>query len=119
MERVVADTSVLISAFLSKKGDSFKFVRLLLQNRLENYTNEAILDEFLRVLMTKISKFYPVELLIEFYQLIKANSKLVTPEEKFEICRDKADNIFLEVAFFSKADCLLTLDKDLLDETSV
>ena len=65
--------------------------------------------------MTKISKFYPVDLLIEFYQLIKANSKLVTPEEKFEICRDKADNIFLEVAFFSKSDCLLTLDKDLLD----
>ncbi len=43
MERVVADTSVLISAVLSKKGDSFKFVRLLLQNRLENYTNETIL----------------------------------------------------------------------------
>ncbi len=36
-------------------------------------------------------------------------------EEKFTLCRDDADNKFLEVVYASKAGYLLTLDKDLLD----
>ncbi|RLG59536.1 MAG: putative toxin-antitoxin system toxin component, PIN family [Candidatus Hydrothermarchaeota archaeon] len=31
------------------------------------------------------------------------------------MCRDKEDNKFLNVAYTSKACCLITLDKDLLD----
>jgi hypothetical protein len=36
------------------------------------------------------------------------------PKEKIEICRDPKDNKLLEIAHESKADYLVTLDKDLL-----
>jgi|Deesub1362A_J573_1020465.scaffolds.fasta_scaffold01892_14 hypothetical protein len=115
MERVVADTSVLVSAILSKKGDSFRFIKLLLEGKVKNYINDEILDEFLRVLLTKFSKLLPVEFQQEFYYLVKSRSTLVQSKEEFKLCRDRADNKFLEVVYASKAEYLLTLDKDLLD----
>ncbi len=115
MERVVADTSVLVSAILSKKGDSFKFIKFLFEGKLKNYTSSEILDEFLRVLLVKFSKSFSMEFIQEFYHLLEVYSTIVHTDEKFMFCRDEADNKFLDVVYASGAEYLLTLDRDLLD----
>ena len=37
------------------------------------------------------------------------------PSKKFRICRDPDDDMFIEVAYESKAKYIVTFDKDLLD----
>ncbi len=44
-----------------------------------------------------------------------ANTKIVNPEKSLQICRDEKDNMLLECCLASKADFLITGDKDLLD----
>ena len=40
---------------------------------------------------------------------------VVHPRKKISICRDSADNMLLECCFESKADILISSDRDLLD----
>jgi len=40
---------------------------------------------------------------------------VVNPRKKLSICRDPADNMLLECCFESKADILISSDRDLLD----
>ena len=40
---------------------------------------------------------------------------VVHPREKISVCRDESDNMLLECCLESKADFLITGDKDLLD----
>jgi putative PIN family toxin of toxin-antitoxin system len=44
-----------------------------------------------------------------------ARTIVVHPRTKLSICRDPADNMFLECCFESKADILISSDRDLLD----
>ncbi|MEM3713160.1 MAG: putative toxin-antitoxin system toxin component, PIN family [Thermoproteota archaeon] len=44
-----------------------------------------------------------------------AKHRRVLPKEKFRLCRDPADDEFLNVAYEAKANCIITLDKDLLN----
>ncbi|MDK2876594.1 MAG: uncharacterized protein PWQ22_1004 [Archaeoglobaceae archaeon] len=115
MEKVVIDTSVIAAALVSKKGGSYKLISLLVDNKLENHVSKDILDEYFRVLITKLVDFLPVEILLEFYILLESKSKTTNPKEKFDLCRDKGDNKFLDAVYASKANFLITLDKDLLD----
>ncbi|MBO3768868.1 MAG: putative toxin-antitoxin system toxin component, PIN family [Thermoproteota archaeon] len=38
-----------------------------------------------------------------------------TPKEKFRLCRDPTDDEFLNVVYEAKANCIITLNKDLLN----
>ncbi len=115
MEKVVIDTSVVVAALVSKKGGSYRLVSLLVDDKLENYVSREILDEYFRVLLTKLSKLFPVEVLLEFYLLLESRSKIVDPSERFDLCRDEEDNKFLDAAYAARVDFLITLDRDLLD----
>ena len=115
MEKVVIDTSVIAAALISKKGGSYKLISHLIDNKLENHVSREILDEYFRVLITKLTEFFPVEVLLEFYVLLESKSKTINPNEQFDICRDKEDNKFLNTVYASKANFLITLDNDLLD----
>lgn len=48
-------------------------------------------------------------------RLYDKKARFLEPNEQFNICRDKEDNKFLDAVYTSKADYLITLDKDLLD----
>ena len=115
MEKVVIDTSVIVAALISKKRGSYRLISLLVEDKVQNYVSREILDEYFRILITKLAEFYPVETLLEFYVLLEKKSKIVDPQEQFNLCRDKEDNKFLDVVYSSKAHFLITLDKDLLD----
>ena len=112
--KVVLDTNVLVSALLFKGGLSKllfplkKFILLF---------SEETLNEFIKVL------HYPkfslteeeIEYLLQFE--ILPYSKIVEVTFKFdkEICPDKDDLKFLELAVSAKANYIITGDKDLLN----
>ncbi|MBE8540471.1 putative toxin-antitoxin system toxin component, PIN family [Geoglobus acetivorans] len=115
MEKVVIDTSVIAAALLSKRGGSYKLISLLANGRLEIIVSSEIMDEYFRVLLTKMTGFYSIEVLLEFYAFLESISRITEPEEQFDLCRDKDDNKFLNAVYASKANFLISLDKDLLD----
>jgi uncharacterized protein len=47
-------------------------------------------------------------------ELIYNNSTTLSVISKFNICRDPKDNMFLDLGFASKADYIISGDKDLL-----
>ena len=115
MEKVVIDTSVIAAALLSKKGSSYKLISHLADGGLEIIVSSEIIDEYFRVLLTKMTNFYSIEALSEFYAFLESRSRITEPEEQFDLCRDKGDNKFLNAVYASKAKFLISLDKDLLD----
>ena len=114
--KVVLDTNVLVSA-LFFKGELSKLLFPLKQNAFILLFSEETLNEFIKVLhypkfsLTKDE----IEYLLQFE--ILPYSKIVEVTFKFdkEICPDKDDQKFLELAVSAKADYIITGDKDLLD----
>ncbi|MDF2953798.1 MAG: putative nucleic acid-binding protein [Thermodesulfobacterium sp.] len=112
--RVVLDTNVLVSA-LFFKGELSKLLFPLKKFIL--LFSEETLNEFIKVL------HYPkfsltedeIEYLLQFE--ILPYSKIVEVTFKFdkEICPNKDDQKFLELAVSAKANYIITGDKDLLN----
>ena len=114
--KVVLDTNVLVSALLFK-GELSKLLFPLKQKNFILLFSEETLNEFIKVLhYPKISLTKEeIEYLLQFE--ILPYSKIVEVTFKFdkEICSDKDDQKFLELAVSAKADYIITGDKDLLN----
>jgi len=114
--KVVLDTNVLVSALLFK-GELSKLLFPLKQKKFILLFSEETLNEFIKVL------HYPkfsltedeIEYLLQFE--ILPYSKIVEVTFKFdkEICPNKNDQKFLELAVSAKANYIITGDKDLLN----
>jgi len=112
--KIVLDTNVLVSALLFK-GEFSKLLFPLKKFIL--LFSEETLNEFIKALhypkfsLTKDE----IEYLLQFE--ILPYSKIVEVTFKFdkEICPDKDDLKFLELAVSAKADYIITGDKDLLN----
>ena len=114
--KVVLDTNVLVSALLFKDELS-KLLFPLKQKKFILLFSEETLNEFIKVL------HYPkfsltedeIEYLLQFE--ILPYSKIVEVTFKFdkEICPNKDDQKFLELAVSAKANYIITGDKDLLN----
>jgi putative PIN family toxin of toxin-antitoxin system len=53
--------------------------------------------------------------LISGFAAFVTRTIVVYPRKRISICRDPADNMLLECCFESKADILISSDRDLLD----
>lgn len=119
MKKVVVDTNVLISAFVFGGPPQKAVIRAF--RECEVYVSSPILQEY---------KSVPVDLFqkakidsLEFQTLVSdiasfvVRAKMVFPKHELFICRDPADNKWLECCLESKVDFLLTGDKDLLEIT--
>jgi len=114
--KVVLDTNVLVSALLFK-GELSKLLFPLKQKKFILLFSEETLNEFIKVL------HYPkfsltedeIEYLLQFE--ILPYSKIVEVTFKFdkEICPNKDDQKFLELAVSAKANYIITGDKDSLN----
>ena len=114
--KVVLDTNVLVSALFFKGGLS-KLLFPLKQKKFILLFSEETLNEFTKVL------HYPkfslteeeIEYLLQFE--ILPYSKIVEVTFKFdkEICPNKDDQKFLELAVSAKANYIITGDKDSLN----
>jgi putative PIN family toxin of toxin-antitoxin system len=114
--KVVLDTNVLVSALLFK-GELSKLLLPLKQGIFILLFSEETLKEFIKVL--HYPKFALTEEEIEYLlqSEILPYSKIVKTIFKFDknVCCDKDDQKFLELAISAQADYIVSGDKDLLE----
>ena len=110
--RVFLDTNVLVSAFITRGLCSDIFRIILSEHQL--VLSDYILKELEQVLLNKIN--LPRNLVSSILQFLKSFEIISdhTPPVKIEL-RDQTDVPVLSAALNSKADVLITGDKDLLD----
>ena len=113
-KKVILDTNLWISFLITK---DFSFLDKYIENRkVKLVFSEELIQEFLAVSSRpKFKKYFIIKdvewLLLTFDKfgvLVKVTSEL-------ELCRDHKDNFLLNLAADSKADYLVTGDKDLLE----
>ena len=112
-KKIILDTNLWISFLISKK---FSQIDNLIENKklVLVFSNE-LLEEFIDVVnRPKFEKYFSkkdVEKILEYFDMF---GKLVKVKSNINICRDEKDNFLLNLSIDSKADYLITGDKDLL-----
>ncbi len=78
--------------------------------------SQELLEEFIEVARRpKLKKYFKLKDLEALLSQINLYAEFVSVQSAIYICRDKKDNFLLSLAIDSKANYLLTGDKDLLD----
>ncbi|NBC27796.1 MAG: putative toxin-antitoxin system toxin component, PIN family [Bacteroidetes bacterium] len=110
--KIFADTNVLISAFTAR-GLCADLLEIILADH-QLMTGEFVLQEFERVLITKLS--VPQNKVSKTILFLRKHHHIEPiPDKPSEVkVRDEDDRWVLESALRAKADILVTGDKDLL-----
>ena len=112
--KIIVDTNIWISFLIGKnlKG---------LQNQIDSKfitiitCHEQLLELSEVFKKPKIKKYFSTEQIIEFFELLDESSEEFVLRTKTNLCRDPKDNYLVSLAIDSKADFLITGDKDLLE----
>ena len=112
--RVIFDTNVWISFLIGKRLAKIK--QYISDGSITIITTEQLLTEIKIVTSReKLKKYFPAESVTELLELIETIAKKVIIRPTHFINRDPKDNFLLDLIDFSKADYLVTGDKDLLE----
>lgn len=118
MAKAVFDSTVLVSAFLTKGGISRNLLHQAQAGGFSICVSEEILTEIGRVLeYPRIRKRYRYadEAATEYVALLRIVSQVVTDLPKIKsIVRDPNDDMIIACASKAGADYIVTRDKDLL-----
>ncbi len=108
---------MLVSAF-AFGGIPEKAIRMAFAET-DIYVSPSILKEYREVplILEDENKLTQAQLkaLISGLAAFVTRTIVVHPRKKISICRDPADNMLLECCFESKADILISSDRDLVD----
>ena len=113
VQKVVFDTNVYISAFITKGGKAEQAWRLALEGKVEVCTSVAILTEMAGKLRDKFH--WRDELIKATIKHIAKTAKVIKPLIKINMLSDEPDNRILECAQGAGAEIIVTGDKHLLD----
>ncbi len=105
MIKVVVDTNVLVSGILKPGGREAAVLDLIANAKLAWCTSEPILNEYQRVLVTKLR--LPPQL-VQYYLLLAKAGPFFVPDISLAKSPDESDNRFYECAHASRADYLIT-----------
>ncbi len=112
--RVIFDTNVWISFLIGKRLSKIK--QHISDGSITIVTNEQLLREIKTVTSRdKLKKYFPKENVKELIELLETIAEKVETKPTNFICRDPKDNFLLDIIDYSKADYLVTGDKDLLE----
>lgn len=113
--RLIFDCNVLIRALLSDTSSS---ARALLKAKSASETlllSHPVLTELIEVAMRpKFDRYISKEVRQLFLEEYKSLSTNITIADHVKLCRDPKDDKYLELALSGKADCIITVDVDLL-----
>lgn len=111
--KVIFDTNVLVSFLIGKR---LTFIKDYISNgQITIVTTGDLLKEIKEVTSReRLKKYFPQESVIELIELLETIAEKVEIKSKHLICRDPKDNFLLDLIDISKADYLVTGDKDLL-----
>ena len=112
MQKVVFDTNVFISAFITSGGNAEKAYLLAVEGRIELYTSIPILTEMAGKLRKKF--LWEDDKIIAVVKHISMVGNIAEPRFTLNILKDDPDNRVLECAEDSEADLIVTGDKHLL-----
>lgn len=116
--RIVLDTNIIVSRYLTPHGRVARIVDLWEQGEFDLLTSEVILNEYVRVL--HYPRLRPVHhltdlQLAEIDESFREFTELVEPHETPAVVADDPDDDhFLACADSGAADCLVTGDPHLL-----
>jgi len=116
MIRVVIDTNVFMSYFLSSKGTIGEVVSYVHTNGVILASNETLSELAVKLSVSRFATKYGTE--VERMNFLEKIRQLVVFEEVTSVIRassDPDDNIFLALAIDGRADCIVSGDSDLKD----
>lgn len=112
-ERIVVDTSVLVSAAFGGRPlaavEKARSLRVIMSPAIATEI-EGVLDR----LREKLGPAVHARL-VEQAHLLMVSAEWVEPVVRVELCRDPNDDLFLEACVAGRASVLLTGDKDLTE----
>ncbi len=112
MLKVVFDTNVYISAFITRDGRAHQAFMRAVDGQAACFTSIPILTETGKKLREKF--LWEDDKIIAALKLISAVASVVKPESKLAILKDDPDNRILECAQKAAADSIVTGDHHLL-----
>ncbi len=113
MLRIVLDTNVMISAIINN-GTSRRLLREIIQDKHILITSEQILTELESVLSRAKFKMDENEIK-KIIGVMISSCDVKKTKSKFKIVKDDPDDdMFINIAYDGKADCIVSGDKDLL-----
>ena len=110
MQKIVLDTNVVVASLISN-GIPFKIINeLAFENKVTVCISGPIFDEYVEVLSRpKFSVFKDFKSRAEtFITKIQEVAVKYSPDIKLNVISDEADNRFLELSVYAKADYLIT-----------
>ena len=111
--KVIFDTNVWISFLIGKRLSFIK--NYISSGHITIITTEQLLQDIKEVTSReRLKKYFPEESVIELLELLETIAEKVEIIPTHFINRDPKDNFLLDLIDFSKADYLVTGDKDLL-----
>ncbi len=112
--KVIFDTNVWISFLIGKRLGKIK--EYISDGRIVIVITEQLLTEIkVTTGKEKLKKYFPKKSVTELIDLLEIISEKVEIKPTHFINRDPKDNFLLDLIDFSKADYLVTGDKDLLE----
>lgn len=111
MYKIILDTNIFLSAFVFTGLLPQKIIKLVVGKKLQLCVSANLEEEVFR----KLNKLNANEEIIANVSLLFKSSLAFMPQITINVCRDPEDNYLLELAETSKADCIVTRDKDLLE----
>lgn len=112
MLKVVYDTNVYVSAFITPGGMGEEAYLLGVRGEVEVYTSVSILTELAKKLREKF--FWEDEKVTLALKHISRITKVLKPKIYIHILQDEPDNRILECAVEARSDLIVTGDKHLL-----
>ncbi len=111
--KIVIDTNIWISFCI---GSNLEFLidKIVSKEISIFFSNEQIEELFAVLDRPKIIKFIKTDKLRSLHCLLSKRIQVISPEQRFNTCRDPKDNFLLDLAVSAQADYLITGDKDLL-----
>ncbi len=111
--KVIFDTNIWISFLIGKRLSVIK--RYISNGQITIITTAQLLEEIIQVTgRERLQKYFPKESVTELIELLDTIAEKVEITPVHFINRDPKDNFLLDLIDFSKADFLVTGDKDLL-----
>jgi len=111
--RVIIDTNLFISFLIGKQLKNLK--SLIVLNRIELIFSDQIIQELTLVgNRPKFDKYFTNSKLNDLIELIYLIGQVYQIDNAARICRDPKDDFLLELADRSKADFLISGDRDVL-----
>ena len=111
--KVIFDTNVWISFLIGKRMSIIK--DYISNGQITIVITNQLLDEIKDVTSReKMQKYFPKESVVDLIFLLENIAENIEIKPTYFINRDEKDNFLLDLIDFSKADFLVTGDKDLL-----